>query len=222
MSIRLSGTLLIVLLLLPLSLRAQEARLDARLPPEARAEVQAIVEGARVEGLPTEPLVQRALEGASRGAEPARISGAVRDLAERLRVTRAALGGASTEAELVAGAGALYVGLSAADLRRLRETRGGVSVALPLVTLADLVERGVPPETATSVILSLLQARVPNESYSRLRQSVAQDIRQGAPPAAAAHTRAQGVLIQNRPTPPQRRSPPPRLPGRRPGGRPIR
>ena len=39
-----------------------------RLDPDTRAGVSAVVDSARAVGLPTEPLIQRALEGATKGA----------------------------------------------------------------------------------------------------------------------------------------------------------
>src|SRR5687768_16849405 len=88
-----------------------DARLEARLAADARQPVRALIDSARGRGLPVEPLVQMALEGASRGADAARIVRAVASLAERLGAARDALGQASTETELVAAAGALRVGV---------------------------------------------------------------------------------------------------------------
>jgi hypothetical protein len=178
-----------------------DPRLEARLAPATRVVVDSIVNQARAAGLPTEPLVQKALEGASRQAEPARIAQAVRSLSERLARARSALGENSTEAELVAGASALYLGVPPATLQKLRAAQKGGTVSLPLVVLADIMERGVPRDTAASVIISLAGARVPDEAYATLRESVARDIRAGAPPAAAASTRAQGILVTAAPPP---------------------
>jgi len=201
-----AATLLLLLASLAHPVAAQDGRadprLEARLDGTTRAAVAAIVDSARAGGLPTEPLVQKALEGASRQAEPARIAQAVRSLAERLGRARDALGARSSEAELVAGAGALYLGVTPATLRRLRAEQRGGTVALPLVVLSDIMERGVPRDTAASVIIALAGARVPDGAYATLRESVARDIRAGAPPAAAASTRAQGILVGREPAPP--------------------
>ncbi|HEX2094570.1 MAG TPA: hypothetical protein VHG28_19350 [Longimicrobiaceae bacterium] len=178
----------------PRAARAQDPRLDDRLDPRTRALVVAVMDSARAQQLPTEPIARKALEGAARGADPARILWAVRGLAIRLRTARGALGARSTEAELVAGAAALYIGMDPGDLSRLRRAYPTESVALPLVTLADLVERGVPPTVAVSAIWALADARMPGSAYTALRQSVIQDIRSGASPASAAQTRLQGLL----------------------------
>ena len=184
-----------------------DARLESRLPPDARSPVRATIDSARVRGLPTEPLVQKALEGASRGADAARIIRAVSALAERLDVARNALGRESTETELVAAAGALNVGVPDVLLRDLRRSQPDRSVALPLVVLADIVQRGVPVDTASSVIISLSRARLPESEFHSLRQAVMQDIGSGANPAAAAATRARGILLRVKVA-----SPPPGMP----------
>ena len=175
---------------------SQDQRIETRLPADARAPVHALIDSARSRGLPVEPLIQKALEGASRGADGTRIVRAVRSLVERMAAARSALGSESTETELVAGAGALTLGVPDATLRDLRRSQPDRSVALPLVVLADIVQRGVPVDTASSVIVSLSRARLPEAEFHSLRQAVMQDIGSGANPAAAASTRAQGILLR--------------------------
>ncbi|NIR44888.1 MAG: hypothetical protein GWN99_11330 [Gemmatimonadetes bacterium] len=181
--------------------RAQDPRLAARLEPEALTRVTALTDSARTEGLPLEPLVQRALEGAAKGANGARIVTAVHGLLQRLRQARSALGSDSEDAELVAGASALYVGADPTTLGELRDSRGDVSVTVPLVVLADLVQRGVPNDTVSAIVLRLTQAGVTDANLEELRRLVEQDIRAGATPGVAATTRAQGLLTNRRPPP---------------------
>src|SRR5687768_16484202 len=88
---------------------AQEPRLS-RLPEAARTQVDAILAAAGTAGLPAEPLVDRALEGAAKGASPERIVAAVSQLLERLRIARLAFGESASGAELTAGASALRAG----------------------------------------------------------------------------------------------------------------
>lgn len=175
---------------------SHDARLETRLPAEARAPVRSIIDSARAHGLPVEPLVQKALEGASRGADAKLIVRVVSALADRLSAARFALGGESTETELVAAAGALNLGIPNTTLRDLRRSQPDRSVALPLVVLADIVQRGVPVDTASSVIMSLSRAGMPEAEFHSLRRAVMQDIGSGANPAAAASTRAQGILLR--------------------------
>jgi hypothetical protein len=165
-------------------------RLDAR----TRATVAALIDSARASGVPSEPLVGKALEGASRGADGARIAGAVRALAQRLSSARTLLGESSSVAELVAGASALQAGVAPNTLQQLRTARPREPLAAALVVLADLVTRGVPADTASKLILRVAQTRAGDESFDALRRDVARDIVAGAPPVVAAAVRTQGLV----------------------------
>ena len=188
----------LLLSLTPLRAAAQDARLAARFPPASVTALEAILDSARARDLPTEPLVLRALEGAGRGAQPARVVAAVRAFAQRMVKAHDALGPRTSETELMAGASALYVGIDAAALRRIRLTQPSGDITLPLVVLTDIVERGVPRDTAARVIQSLGEAQVSEESYQVLRRSILLDISAGSPPVASVTARARAIL-QDRP-----------------------
>lgn len=178
----------------PAALLAQDARLDARLDPRTRDAVVTVVDSARAEGIPSEPLVQKALEGASKHADGPRILAAVRKLAGELGDAHAALGPTSTEAEVSAGAGALHAGIPPAALSQMRAARAHGSLTVALAVLTDLVARGVPGDTATTVISALTGAGAPDAELLRFQQGVERDIAQGATPAAALGVRAQGAF----------------------------
>src|SRR5215467_2754303 len=78
------------------AVQAQDPRLLHRLDTATLGAIGVLMDSARADGLPIEPLVQRALEGAAKHAEPDRIVGAVRRLAGELGVARAALGRTSS------------------------------------------------------------------------------------------------------------------------------
>lgn len=183
----------------------QDPRL-ASLEGAARAAVVAQMDSARADGLPTEPLVQKALEGLSKGARGDRIVAAVRGLRLRLGVAADALGGDADEAALVAGAAALYAGAEPGTLTELAAARHDASLAMALVVLADLVERGVPANDASSAIVSLARAGVDAAGFSAFRTRVEHDIDAGAEPAASTALRLRGLLLSRPP-------PPPRSPG---------
>src|SRR6185295_9114919 len=63
---------------------ATDPRLAAKLDARTAAAVTTVIDDARLRGLPTEPLIARALEGASRKASDAKIITAVRHLASSL------------------------------------------------------------------------------------------------------------------------------------------
>jgi hypothetical protein len=177
----------------PPAAAAQTERLAGRLDERTRAAVTTIVDSVREAGVPPDPLVNKALEGASKGADGERIVAAVRALAADLARARAALGGASTEPELVAGAAALRAGASPAFLARLRAGFPREPLVVPLAVMADLVARGVPADTAAQSVLALVRSGVHEANLVAFRQSVERDIALGAPAGAAAAARATGA-----------------------------
>ena len=173
---------------------ATDSRLAARLDPETAAQVGELVEQARERGLPSEALVARALEGATRQALGPRIVTAVRNLLGALERAQEAMGNESTPAELVAGAAALSAGVAPDTLASLRRTRRPGSLVVPLVVLADLVSRRVPVETASATVLAATRAGVRDPELMKLRQRIGQDIRGGASPANATILRTRSLV----------------------------
>lgn len=176
----------------PPSLVAQEPRLEGRLPDAARMQVNGILDAARAARLPTEPLVDRALEGVAKDAPPNLIVSAVIRLREELSLARDALGETASSAELTAGASALRAGASSEDLAQLRTLRPEEPLTVAAAVLADLVAAGVPVDTAITAVLALARdAR--DADYVAFRRNVERDIALGASPAAALGVRLQAV-----------------------------
>jgi hypothetical protein len=175
---------LLALLLLPAVAAAQDSRLAERLDHATAASVQQVVDSARREGLPTEPLVQKALEGSTLGASDERIVAAVEALRGQLGRAREALGGKASEAELTTAAGALRAGLPPTALRRLQSLRSGRPLVVPIAVLTDLVAEGVPAEQATQSVLALAREGRPDDAFVALRRQVQIQRRGGAGNAA--------------------------------------
>jgi hypothetical protein len=154
-----------------------------RLDSLTRPVVAALVDSARTAALPTEPLVQRALEGATKRATADRIVAAVRRLALDLGHARDALGPTASPPELGAAAAALRAGAPPAILTELRRLRRE-SVTVPLAVLTDLVASGVPVDSAAAAVLSLA-AKARDTDLVEFRRAVERDIALGAPPASA-------------------------------------
>ena len=154
-----------------------------RLDAATRPAVAALVDSAGRALLPTEPLVQRALEGATKRASGELIVAAVRRFAVELGHARDALGSTASPAELSAGAAALRAGASPTVLARLRQARRE-PLTMPLAVLADLVASGVPVDSAAAAVLALA-ARGRDADLVEFRRAVERDIALGAPPAAA-------------------------------------
>jgi hypothetical protein len=188
------GAIILALLLVASVARAQDARIDAQLTEPTRSQVQAIVVSARVAGLPTEPLVDKALEGARKRADGVRIARAVRALAARLQTSRSSLGTGASESDLVAGAAALQSGATAEVLHQLRSARPSGALSVPLVVLSDLVARGVPTDTAAAVVLLVAREGMGDDAFLTLQRDVQRDVMGGAVPSSAAAVRTRGVL----------------------------
>jgi hypothetical protein len=185
---------------LPRSLPAQnsDGRL-ARLDPTTRVAVAAVVDSARKSRLPTEPLVDKALEGSQKGADGGRIVTAVRGLYSELRTARLALGAASSTDEINAGANAVHAGVpmrSLAQLRVAAQHAGRARVTLPLTVATDLVARGVPVGVASDVVLSLVRSGLRDADLTTFQRNVRLDIEHGADAATAAQTRARGAALR--------------------------
>jgi hypothetical protein len=182
--------LTLALCAVPAALHSQDPRLEGRLDPATQAAVGALVDSARAVGLPTEPIIDKALEGATKHASGERIVVALRNLTADLRTARAALGPKAPDADVIAGATAIRAGAQADLLDHLGRARGGSGLAVPLAVLSDLVARGVPIDTAASVVLNLAQRGASDADFAGLEQGVARDIGAGAPPGVAAAVRA--------------------------------
>jgi len=179
--------MMLTVLLLVTQVAAQDPRLE-RLDPETRSLVVSVVDSARAVGLPSEPLIQRALEGATKGAPGPRIVTAVRRLATDLGTARTALGTRATAPELEAGVAALRAGAAPEVLTQLRDARRP-PLTMALAVLADLVASGVPIDSAAAVVLALAPT-ARDADLVEFRKAVERDISLGAPPGASASVRA--------------------------------
>jgi hypothetical protein len=178
--------------------RVPDARLESRVDARTRAQLVPILDSARRAGLPLEPLVDKALEGATKGASRPRIVGAVRALAATLGVARDAIGRGATEAEIVAAADALEAGIPSRQLGVLRAVRQSRSIAVPLAVLADLVARGVPADAAAQSVLNLALAGGADTQFVMLRIDVERDIGSGIAPATAVVVRSEASITDIR------------------------
>jgi hypothetical protein len=162
---------------------SDDARLNARLAPDVAREVSVVVREARAAGLPTDPLIARAFEGASRGADAAGIVAGVRRLQGAQVVARQALGASSGPDEITAAASALLAGVPADSMARLRLARPGASLVIPLVVLCDLVARGVPANAASVAVATAARAGATDSALLRIRERIHTGIENGGEPA---------------------------------------
>ncbi len=175
---------------------AQDARLQARLDRPTMLAVNAIVDSARHAKLPTAPLVDKALEGAAKGSDGAKIVTAVRQLSLRMGIARRALGGTPSSDEIKTAATALEGGASPRDLARLRSVSGKRSLTMPLAVLSDLIDQAVPTPTAMNLVVQLAKSNVRDADLAVFQSNVRMDIGRGADPTVAATTRARGLVAR--------------------------
>jgi hypothetical protein len=179
---------------------AQQAVFAAGLPTELDSATQAALARevglARSRGLPIEPLMAKVREGRIKRAAPSRIRSAVAALAVRLDSARMALGTASNDAELVAGADALGAGADMSALLTVRSAAGARDVAAPLGALAQLVATGVPIRRAAQFIVELLRRDTAPGQVLAFGNDVEADVGAGVPAVESATFRMRAIEAQ--------------------------
>lgn len=167
-----------------------------RLDPQTARAVQALVDSARALDVPTEPLVDRALQAAARNASASVTLSSVRDRMSALVQARAVLAPA-TESEIIAGADAIRSGASPETLRELRRARPSMELTVPIGVLADLIGRGVERDTAAALMLQLASMDMEDRELTDFRRLIDRDIALGALPSAAAVLRAEAAGVRD-------------------------
>lgn len=173
-----------------------DPRLTLRLDEKTRVAVEEIISAARQDGLPTEPLVDKALEGATKRASGTVIISAVRRWAGDLKRARQALGPSSSERDIQAAAAAMRAGISVKDIERLAQSRQGVRLASSYETMGSLVLGGVPADTAASVVVALAQVAASDEQLAALQRDIEADVAGGVSATTAATIRGRGLERQ--------------------------
>lgn len=153
--------------------QASDERLRDAFDAQTYASLHAVIDSARTAGLPAEPLIDKALEGAAKHANTDRIVAVVRDLSARLADARNALGGYGTADELSAGTAALRAGIAPTTLADLRRLRHNEQVTIPLAVAAELVARGVPSDSASAQVLRLAAAGARDVELAALPRTIA-------------------------------------------------
>lgn len=162
---------------------------------KARVAVEREIARAAARGLPTQPLIAKAMEGVTKQATGERIQVAVTSLAKRLEQARVLLAPSTSIAELTSGADALEVGVPGAMLKQIRAAWPVErSVAMPLDVLTELVARKIPARHALEQITALMARGATSSQIASLGASVQADVAAGLAPDAALEVRARGVM----------------------------
>lgn len=200
----LPGLVAAVLAVMPLSAqqRSELETLRAGMSATAYAQLNAELRGARERGLPTEPLVSKALEGTAKQIPGERIVLAVRQTAERLGSAQVLLRGSvpPTVTELTAVADAMQRGVPEDAIRKLTaDPQGRASIALSAHAIADLLGHGVPLAVGVEVVGAWRGNGADPSRLKEIPAAVERLVRQGVVPAQAGSAVAAGLKLGRRP-----------------------
>ncbi|MGD2046611.1 MAG: hypothetical protein PVJ80_04510 [Gemmatimonadota bacterium] len=160
-------TCLLLAAVMPLAASAQQdavTRLNEVLPADLATRVVAQVEHAREMGLPVQAVANLALEGVAKGRSADEVLAAVELLVVDMGRAREALASDDrpvAPGEIEAATTALRMGVDGSDVAELaRSGPPGRSLAIPLLVMGGLAQRGLPSDQALQAVSERLAARV--------------------------------------------------------------
>lgn len=197
---------LAVALLLAAPLSAQSTRLAGRVTPAALPAIDSIIATAVAESLPTEPLVQKALEGSAKKIPPDRLVIAVRRAMLQLRdarllVSRAVPGQPVPEGHVASVAAALARGLPPPIVERLLTAAPNEPPGPALHAAADLVAHRFNADSAADLLVDAHNKGLRGVRLLDVAAAADHELQRGGgrtPSDALAHVRA---MLPNVPAP---------------------
>jgi hypothetical protein len=197
---KLARMLVVALAVLPASVAAQVdplERLAEVLPPDVAEQVLARVESALSRELPAQAMANLALEGVAKGRSAEEVLAAVELLVADMGRAQEALqaaGHAPAEGEIEAATAALRMGVDGAAVSELaRSGPSGRSLAVPLLVLGGLAERGLPLGEALAAVRDRLQARADDSELLAAFPDVARGLGAGMRPDQVGTALAGGL-----------------------------
>ncbi|HUG38290.1 MAG TPA: hypothetical protein VML54_15135 [Candidatus Limnocylindrales bacterium] len=176
--------------LVPVSAAAQEdpsQRLAEVLPPDVAAQVLDRIEAARAGELPAQAVANLAMEGVAKGRSGAEVLAAVEALVGDMGVAREALQAAGrppVEGEVEAATAAMRMGVDGAAISELaRSQASGRTLAVPLLVIGSLAERGLPSDEALAAVRDRLTAGASDAALLADVPGVAAAMGAAGPPA---------------------------------------
>lgn len=200
-------SLLLLCLASSLVAQAVRARLEGRVPAASIPSVDSLVGVAAAEGLPTEPLIQKAIEGGAKHVTGERIVKAVALNIEQLRQAKALLVRAGdappvTAVEVTAVASALKRGLAAPLVERIVAALPDQSRSSAFHALADLVAHRFNADSAADLILAAVREGVRGLRLLDVSGAAIQELQRGRThEEALARVRARLPNVPAAPTP---------------------
>jgi hypothetical protein len=189
---------LLAALLSAAPLAAQAPRPDPlySLDPQSRRAIEAIIDSAAQAGLPSRPLMSKALEGIQKRADGRSIVRVVRGLHQNLRQA-ATLFPDADEHVITAAAEVLRVGVRPDELAQFRGTTRTRTPLAALTYLADLVSnRDVPRQEASSAFAHLWRDGASDADFHGLWERVGRDILSGVAPGLALQNRVREFPVR--------------------------
>lgn len=184
----------LLLLALAAPLAAQQditARLGGRVPAAVVAAARALADTAAARGLPVDPLIDKAIEGAAKGVAPERVVTALRMVFDQLGGAAAAIHAAGDatpdDGTIEAGAFAMSAGLSGEQISSLvRASTPPYTPAATLRVAGTLAALGVPTDETTDLIRITIRNGGATANLLSLPSQVQVQMARGQTPAQAA------------------------------------
>jgi hypothetical protein len=187
--------------------QSTRAQLEGRVPASAIPTLDSLITIATAEGLPTPPLIQKAVEGGAKHVSGERIVDAVTLNIEQLRQARALLERAGdappiTGAEMTAVASALKRGLSTSMVERVIAALPNQPRSPAFHALADLVIHRFKPDSAADLIVAAVHERMRGSRLLDVSAAAIQELQRGRSHAQAlAAVRSQLPNVPAAPSP---------------------
>jgi hypothetical protein len=177
----------------PVAAQSARARLEGRVPGAAIAAVDSLVQRAVAEGLPTEPLIQKALEGGAKQVTAPRIVAAVQVSLGQLRDARDLLVHAGDEPPVTPGevttvAWALRRGLPGPVVERVLAALPRPPRASAMHAVADLVAHHFDADSAADLIIAAIGKGLMRERLLDVSVAAARELQRG-------HTHAEALAL---------------------------
>jgi len=192
-------TLLLALVAAPLAAQSARGRLEGRVPAEAIPGVDSLVQAAAQEGLPTEPLLQKALEGGAKQVAAPRIVAAVQVGLSQLRDARDLLIRAGDEPPVAPGEITTVLWATRRGVPRTVVER--IVAALPrppraaaVHAVADLVTHRFEPDSAAGLIIEAIHQGLHGERLLDVSTAAVHELQRG-------HTHAEALALVQRELP---------------------
>ena len=190
----------------PLAAQSVAPRLEGRIPAAAIPVIDSLVQVASQERLPTEPLVQKAIEGGEKRVSGERIVKAVELNLVQLRAGRALLADAGDTApaptEILTVVSARKRGLADPVIERVVEALPGQPRSAALHAVADLTVHGFHADSGADLILEAVRQGMGGARLLDVAAAAIQETQRG-------HTHGEALAIVRAELPNVPAAPPP-------------